>query len=206
MKKTFYLIRHGQTDWNLQKRLQGSNDIPLNDTGRTQAQALRPVFQTLPVDLLFASPMGRAQETLRIIFPDRASEVRIEADLREVHLGPLEGRPQVEVETEFGMDQWLKWMEIPDGSEDFAFPGAETPRQSNTRLANCLVKIAKENHFETAALCLHGFLLRRFIQFVSPVQPSRIIPNGLIAEIECDTEKAQFKLVQIISALEEKRF
>lgn len=206
-RKTFYLIRHGQTDWNLQKRLQGAHDIPLNETGREQARVLKPFFAQHPIDLLCASPLGRAQETLRLIFPDWDKKpMVIESDLREVGLGPLEGRMQAEVEQEFGMETWKRWMEVPDGSEDFAYEGAETPRQSNTRLKNCLLKIAKEHDFETAAVCIHGFLLRRFIQHISPVQPSRVIPNGLIMRIICDPANGTFTLEEIFQVLEEKRY
>ncbi|MBX3039107.1 MAG: histidine phosphatase family protein [Bdellovibrionaceae bacterium] len=206
-KKTFYLIRHGQTDWNLQKRLQGSHDIPLNETGREQARVLQPFFDNHKIDLLCASPLGRAQETLRLIFPNwNGKAMVIEEHLREVNLGPLEGRMQADVEQEFGLDTWKKWMEVPEGSEDFAYDGAETPRQSNARLKKCLLKIAGEHPFETAAVCIHGFLLRRFIQDISPVQPSRVIPNGLIMEIECDLKNETFALKEIFQVLEEKRY
>ena len=189
------------------KRLQGANDIPLNETGREQARVLQPFFKHRPIDLLCASPLGRAQETLRLIFPTwPGPPTVIEEHLREVNLGPLEGRMQADVEHDFGAEAWTRWMEVPDGSEDFAYEGAETPRQSNSRLKECLLKIGKNHSFEVAAVCVHGFLLRRFVQHLSPVQPSRVIPNGLIIEILCDLSTNQFYLKGIYSVLEENRF
>lgn len=63
---TLFLVRHGETDWNLQQRFQGSQDIPLNETGRTQARNLAATWDR-PVDLVVASPLSRARETAEIL-------------------------------------------------------------------------------------------------------------------------------------------
>lgn len=162
---TFYLVRHGQTDWNLHKRLQGTNDIPLNETGREQARALRKFFERRPVDAWFSSPLSRALETLMIATEREAHQIILEPGLMEVGLGELEG---------------TLW----SGGGDSALPGAETPESSNARVYASLLKLAHEHQFTRAAVCTHGFLLRRFLQELAPVDPSRVIVNGLIAEVE----------------------
>lgn len=64
--KSFYFIRHGQTDWNIENRLQGQLDIPLNDTGREQAKALQETVRHLDITQVYFSPLSRAFETMLI--------------------------------------------------------------------------------------------------------------------------------------------
>lgn len=62
-----YLVRHGQTNWNLEGRIQGQTNIPLNDKGRKQAQQAKEKLQNIPIDLIICSPLMRARETAEII-------------------------------------------------------------------------------------------------------------------------------------------
>ena len=64
---TLYLARHGQTEWNHSARIQGREDIPLNDTGRIQAQRLGEGLRELGIERIWSSPLSRAQETARTI-------------------------------------------------------------------------------------------------------------------------------------------
>lgn len=180
---TFFLLRHAQTDWNVQKRLQGSNDVPLNDTGRVQARALRPFFDALVPDAWFSSPLSRARESLRLATGVEPEKIVIDVRLGEVGLGALEGLAQDEIQRKFGADLWSKWSTISPDGKDFAFPGAESPRESNARLRAGLADLAASGAFRRAVVCTHGFLMRRFLQELDPVEPPRIVPNGLVAEI-----------------------
>ena len=63
----FFLVRHGETEWNRERRIQGVSDIPLNDTGRAQAAALGDILVGHNFDLIVSSPLSRADETARII-------------------------------------------------------------------------------------------------------------------------------------------
>lgn len=83
-----YLIRHGETLWNREGRLQGRLDSPLTDRGRAQALALRPMVATLPAARL-SSPLGRAASTARILFGD---DVALDDRLAEVDVGGFAGR------------------------------------------------------------------------------------------------------------------
>ena len=62
-----YLVRHGETDWNRQRRIQGLTDIPLNDTGRAQAEAAAALIERSEWDLVVSSTLGRARETAAIL-------------------------------------------------------------------------------------------------------------------------------------------
>jgi broad specificity phosphatase PhoE len=87
-----YLVRHGETDWNRQNRLQGIEDIPLNETGIAQSFACARAFEGLPVDLVLSSPLGRAKVTADIIAEYlKAGPVVVEDGLTERDFGKLSG-------------------------------------------------------------------------------------------------------------------
>ena len=85
------LVRHGQTDWNLQRRVQGQTDIPLNETGRRQARLLAERLRDFEVDALVASDLERAAETARIVGAALGLEPRLGPEWRELHFGGMEG-------------------------------------------------------------------------------------------------------------------
>jgi broad specificity phosphatase PhoE len=67
LPRSFYFVRHGETDWNKEGRIQGHTDIPLNATGRQQAEHAAPVFLRRPIDIIVTSNLSRAYETASII-------------------------------------------------------------------------------------------------------------------------------------------
>ena len=88
---TFYVLRHGQTDWNVQMRLQGSTDIPLNETGRVQAHVAAKILTTEGITKIIASPLSRALETARIVGVAAGIEPIIDDRLIERNFGQFEG-------------------------------------------------------------------------------------------------------------------
>ena len=92
-KRRLYLARHGETDWNVQRRIQGNTDRPLNDKGLRQAEALSLFLASAPFDLIASSTLSRAKETAGAVAA-RHKEVRRMADGRFVEMcfGSLEGQ------------------------------------------------------------------------------------------------------------------
>lgn len=92
----FWLIRHGETEWNALKRLQGWLDIPLSETGRKQARQLGQFLRSddfgHPMDAVFSSDLSRASETARLALGDHMGHVQERAQLRERCYGIYEGR------------------------------------------------------------------------------------------------------------------
>jgi broad specificity phosphatase PhoE len=85
------LVRHGETDWNAEGRLQGHTDRPLNDYGRRQARELATTLADEHVDAIYASDLSRAKETAEIVGERLGLPVVIDAGLREKHWGTWEG-------------------------------------------------------------------------------------------------------------------
>lgn len=86
-----YLVRHGITAWNVEGRCQGSTDIPLNDEGLAQAEALAERFAALPLDAVYTSALCRAGETGKIIAKRHGLQVTSLAEFNELFFGDLEG-------------------------------------------------------------------------------------------------------------------
>src|SRR4029079_3482461 len=98
---TILLARHGETDWNVERRVQGHSDTPLNDTGRGQARALAEELAGEPIDAVYSSDLVRAHETARLVAEQRGLDVTAIRDLREKHFGTWEGLTDVEIHDRF---------------------------------------------------------------------------------------------------------
>ncbi|MFO7689208.1 MAG: histidine phosphatase family protein [Cryobacterium sp.] len=172
----FALVRHGQTEWNLHKRIQGSTDIPLNATGRAEAVSTGLSLLTrseLPArrwDLIVASPLLRAAETARIIADELGLTAPVALDaLTERHHGAIEGLSFAERQQRF-----------PDG---VAVPGLE-PRQSVLdRVLPALAHLAAQHPGRRILVVTHGGVIGTVIRHLTDDQrPSHneLIRNGSV--------------------------
>ena len=163
---TFILLRHGETDWNRDRRIQGATDIPLNDTGRQQARdaaaALRETLDPAIPHVVVASDLARARETAEII----ATELGLPAphlypELRERAYGVAEG---MHVDEYF--QQWGDW----HGTD---VPEAETRDDLRQRALHGLAQVSRDVRRETAPaaasviVVTHGALIREVIRHAS---------------------------------------
>jgi len=116
-----YLIRHGQTDFNLHRRYCGWTDIDLNNQGRLQAEKLVAQFETIDIDIVCASHLKRAVQTARIIFQHQ--DLYLESDFAEMNFGILEGITADEAMAKFPdiYDTWVHspWEVTLDAGESF---------------------------------------------------------------------------------------
>ena len=87
-----YLMRHGQTDWNIVHRMQGRSDIPLNATGLKQAKTAAHGMDKLPIDRILTSPLRRARQTAQAVAVGRGIPVLVEEGIVEMAFGALEGQ------------------------------------------------------------------------------------------------------------------
>ena len=163
---TFALVRHGQTDWNAQRRLQGSTDIPLNDVGRGQARDAVAVLSGYEWDAIVSSPLSRAAETADVIAAGLGLSVtRIVPELTERSFGPAEGLQD-------GPE--LDALRIPGG-----FRGAEAEDDAADRGLGALEALAEEFHGGRVLVVAHGSLLRVSLSRMAG-QPLRSIDNAAL--------------------------
>lgn len=123
-----YLIRHGQTDWNVAKKIQGVTNIPLNETGIDQAKKVGDMFfekkDVYPVDVIYSSYLDRARVTAETLADRLGLSATVFEGFHELNLGGFEGLSWPEVEVKYGpvYDKWYKdrqYAKIPDGGEAY---------------------------------------------------------------------------------------
>ena len=119
-----YLVRHGETDWNKERKIQGQVDIPLNEFGRHLARETAKGLRDVPFDVCFTSPLGRARETAEIILQGRDVPILEDKRILEMNFGVLEGKccskEGWDVPDSFQMffDDPVHY-QAPEGGEDF---------------------------------------------------------------------------------------
>jgi 2,3-bisphosphoglycerate-dependent phosphoglycerate mutase len=139
-----YLVRHGQTDWNVEKRFQGQTDIPLNDTGREEARKLSDQLKGEVFDAIYSSDLKRATETASLI---TLCKPKTDARLRERHFGHWEGKLQAE------------FYHLP--KEDRI--GFETDEEVLKRAFEALTEITTRHPGQKVLVVTHGGLQRNLI-------------------------------------------
>ena len=108
-----YLVRHGETEWNKEYRLQGQADTQLNDYGRELAQITAEALKDIPFDVIFHSPLSRAKETAYILKRDRKIEIIGDERLREMSFGIAEGCNIREIKDN-PQDPMYNFLKFPD--------------------------------------------------------------------------------------------
>lgn len=110
----FLLVRHGETNWNRDKRFQGQIDVPLNDYGRVQASQAADFLKAVPIDCAVSSPMLRPKETAEIILQSHPGvELQLNSLLCEISHGLWEGKLEAEIEAEYP-GELKQWQQAPE--------------------------------------------------------------------------------------------
>ena len=95
-----YLVRHGQTDWNYQKKIQGQQDVDINEQGIRQAEKLAEILKNVPFEYAVCSPLTRAHHTAEILLKYHSVPLSYDERLKEIYLGEWEGKTHKEVMTQ----------------------------------------------------------------------------------------------------------
>jgi broad specificity phosphatase PhoE len=170
---TILLVRHGETDWNHQRRVQGHADRPLNATGRAQAEALADRLLDEPLDAIYSSDLLRAHETARIVARRKGLEVTTVPDLREKHFGTWEGLTDEEVRLRFPEARTGHW---GDG---------ESAEQLSARVVAALRRIADGHRGQRLLVVAHGGPLHALLRHCAAGQDGPIA-NCQILRVEAE--------------------
>ena len=154
-----YLIRHGETDYNIRSVVQGQLiDCPLNEKGREQAGRLSDALAGVRIDAFYSSPLRRAVETAKIVFaPHGNPELTLIGDLMEMSFGELEGQPYGGKNEQLFADLGKRWC---SGVFSDRPGGGESILDVQRRSIRSIEKIVMQNPGRTVAVVTHGRLLR----------------------------------------------
>jgi probable phosphoglycerate mutase len=151
---TILLARHGETDWNSERRWQGHEDRPLNDVGRAQARELADSLADRAIDVVYSSDLVRAHETAQIVADRLGLPVEVDPGLREVDVGDWSGRVQSEIE---GVDPegFRRWREGGKG-----WNGGESYEEMGKRVVAAVLRLAGRHPGATLLVVTHGGSIR----------------------------------------------
>jgi probable phosphoglycerate mutase len=150
-------IRHGETAWNVDTRVQGHLDIPLNDVGLRQAQHLaRSLVQRDAIDAIYASDLSRAHTTANAIAQAIGKTVNTHAGLRERHFGAFQGRTFAEIEVELPDHAWHWRKRTPDWTPP---DGGESLLVLRDRIVATVNELAVRHPGQQIVLVAHGGVL-----------------------------------------------
>jgi uncharacterized phosphatase len=180
-----YLVRHGETDWNRQRRIQGSTDVPLNDTGRRQAAQTATLLARRSFDAVVSSPLSRALETGTII---------------ATHLGLPEPSGYDGLrERSYGEAEGLTHPEIAERWPHDAVPGRESRAALLGRVTETLAEIAVRYDAGAVVVATHGAVIRTVVDAAAPgtIERSSVpIRNGSVHSFRWDPERFRAELVR----------
>ena len=145
-------IRHGETTWNVDTRIQGHLDIPLNDTGHRQAERMAQALKEEPITAIYASDLTRAWETAQYLGRTAGVDVTREEGLRERGFGDFQGKTFAEIETLLP-EASLRWRKR---DPHFAPPGGESLLALRSRVVAAAERLAAGHPGELIALVGHG--------------------------------------------------
>lgn len=160
------LVRHGQSEWNATRRLQGQADVGLSDLGKAQAEALRPVIEAVAPCRVVASDLKRVRETARRISTATPNFVRA---LREIDVGDWTGRSieDIRAEDEGAYQGWRAGTYVPPGGETWA---AFVDRVSRA------TEEERRNPCRNLLVVCHGGVIRALLQHYIALDPAQVIP------------------------------
>ena len=145
-------VRHGETAWNVDTRIQGQLDIPLNDKGQWQAAQLGRILEGEEVDAIYSSDLMRAFETALAIAKPSGVNVQTDHGLREREFGIFQGKTFAEIEATWP-EQALRWRKR---DPEFAPEGGESLPQFRDRVLEAACRLAAAHPGQQIALVAHG--------------------------------------------------
>ena len=149
------VLRHGETAWNVDTRIQGHLDIPLNDRGRWQARRTAQALIDEPIRAVYASDLSRAHETAQAVARAFDLPVTTHLGLRERNFGTFQGRTFAEIEAELP-EQAIRWRKR---DPDFAPEGGESLIEFRQRVTDTAHDIAARHPGELVVMVGHGGVL-----------------------------------------------
>jgi broad specificity phosphatase PhoE len=182
-----FIARHGQSEWNRDGRVTGQLDPALSEQGKRQANSLREVLNDVPLAAVFASPLARARDTATPTAQAHALRLDTRPELREIHLGVLQGRYRNERDP----NAQRLWEERKQDIYGFRAPGGESFAELERRVVPCLTDILQNEHGRSVLIVGHRntnrVLLGALLGWAPEAAASIPIRSRKLYEITIDT-------------------
>jgi broad specificity phosphatase PhoE len=187
-----YLVRHGESIYNAEGRIQGQSDIPLSPLGHRQSEAVASGFRGAQIDAIYSSPLLRALDTARPLAAQLGLEPRTDKRLMEINAGVFQGLTWSDIHQRFPQagEAWKSQ------DPDFRIPEGETRRELMQRAEAVLQSIREADH-RTAVVVAHGGVLTAGLKALLRVPAERnpfMLYNGSISMADW---QVQFRLVTL---------
>jgi broad specificity phosphatase PhoE len=189
-----YLVRHAQTTWNHENRLQGHADQPLNALGLQQARHVGAYFSATHTNgssltALYSSPLQRSRQTAEAIARQTGLSMQIDPELAEMLLGDWEGLTPEEIDAQFD-GGYARWRVTPSRVQ---IPGAEPAAQFHARVTRVFARIAQRHRGEDIVIVSHGGVIASLLAQWLYADYDRLLrrmslENAGISRIDCCTE------------------
>lgn len=182
----FYAIRHGETVWNTQRRLQGDTDVPLNENGIRQAREAKARIAQYPIDLIVSSTLQRARDTANILNEALHCEIQYTDDLVERGYGEFEGlTPE-----EYADDTVKSSGQLSHYESNLQYRGVEPVQTLCARIGGVIDRLRTEHPGKNVLLVTHGGAIRAVEYYFHGLRPDGTLPNPRpnncqIFEYEC---------------------
>ncbi len=151
-----YLVRHGESAWNVKHFYTGQTDVPLSELGELQAQRLAEKFTEQRFDSIYASPLKRAQDTVRPTAHLKNIPLRLDARLAEIHHGAWEGNPAAVIREQYA-EEYLAWRTEPHRVK---MPDGESLGDVSERVSDFLQQLVSEYQDGSILIATHDAVLR----------------------------------------------
>jgi uncharacterized phosphatase len=191
MSTKLFLIRHAQTEWNAQGRIQGSLEQPLNEVGREQALSLGERLAAHPVTAIYSSPMLRARQTAEILAQFHECELQFDPALREISYGIAEGLTRDEFRFKFGPEIARRDKLSQEERLGFKIPqDGESAAEAISRALPALTSIFKRHPGGHLLVVSHGFIIRSLLAFLGGYDEREIaVSNAGWVHLEGDASE-----------------
>lgn len=173
---TLIVIRHGETEWNREKRMQGTTDTQLSDVGRSQAQALGRRLAARSFGALYSSDLSRARDTALAIAEHTGIEVVTDPRLQERRFGIFEGLIAAEIIARYPEEH----ARFSSRDPDYEVPGGESASSFARRCLGCLAEIADRHSGGEVVVVTHGLVLDALYRAANGLDHGAPRPQPLI--------------------------
>jgi len=169
-KTIIFLVRHGQTEWNLQNRFQGHKNSPLTTKGIEQALQVKKSLSQYEIHKAYVSPLKRAKDTINIILNGRGIKIIQKNNLKEINLGPWEGKTRKEMKKSHPYEYNQFW----NNQDKFFLSGAETYQQLQNRVVMELNNIFQKEQNKTILVVSHWIAIKAATAYYASIPISKL--------------------------------